>query len=344
MTEDRGGPDTRARPTLQTVASVAKVSKATASRVINGEPKVSAHARKAVEAAIAQLGYVPNRAARSLVTHRADSLALVAPAQGLRTALYDPYFSAVAVAAGDDLAAKDAHLILFPVRDSADHDRLLRYARGGHLDGVILLSVHGADPLPGILQSAGVPTVMGGRLLHPVSGVSCVDVDNVAGARIAVEHLVERGRRRIGTIAGAQDMCSGIDRLAGYRSAIEAAGLGPGIVSYGDFGEDSAIDAAEEILRNAPDLDALYVASDVMASATLRVLRRTGRRVPEDVAVVGNDDLGIAKHTVPSLTTIRQPIEQVAATLVAHIVAKVAGEPVPDSTVYPPDLVIRESS
>lgn len=230
------------------------------------------------------------------------------------------------------------------MRDATDQARLIRYARGGHLDGVILLSLHGADPLPSLLQSAGIPVVLGGRPLRPVPDLTTIDVDNDMGARLAVEHLISCGRRRIAHLAGAQDMCAGIDRLAGYRRAVESAGLAPTFVAHADFGEPTATRATEELLRHAPQLDALYAASDIMAAAAMAVLRAAGRRVPDDVAVIGNDDLDIAKHTVPPLTTVRQPVDQVAAALVAALAARITGRDGPETAVFAPELVIRGSS
>jgi DNA-binding LacI/PurR family transcriptional regulator len=331
------------RPTLKMVATMARVSKATASRVINGEPNVSATARQAVEEAIARLGYVPNHAARNLTTRRANSVALVVPGSDPGT-LADPYCMTLAFIAGQTLSEADIQQVLVTVHRPEDYARLLRYAKGGHVDGVVLISLHGADPLPELLHYAGIPVVVGGRPPRPGPGLTYVDVDNVAGARLAVAHLAGRGRRLIATIAGSQDMCSGVDRLTGYREAVEAAGQPRPLVGYGEFNRDIAEKAMLELLERAPDLDAVYAASDIMAARAVRVLQRAGRRVPEDVAVVGNDDLGIAQHTDPPLSTVRQPVPEMARTLVERLVSKVDGAEVPEVTVLPTELVIRMSS
>jgi DNA-binding LacI/PurR family transcriptional regulator len=331
------------RPTLQNVASMARVSKATASRVINGEPNVSPAARQAVEEAIARLGYVPNQAARSLTTRRANSIALVVPGSDPGT-LADPYCMTLAFVAGQTLSEADIQQVLVTVQRPDDYTRLLRYAKGGHVDGVILVSLHGADPLPELMHFAGIPVVVGGRPPRPRPGLTYVDVDNVAAARSAVEHLAARGRRRIATLAGSQDMCSGIDRLTGYREAIAAAGQARALVGYGEFNRDTAEKALLGLLDDAPDLDAVYAASDVMAARAVRLLQRRGRRVPDDVAVVGNDDLGIAQHTDPPLSTVRQPVAGMARCLVERILSKVDGVEVPDVTVLPTEFVTRMSS
>lgn len=333
------------RPTLKAVAAVANVSKTTVSRVINGDAKVSPRARKAVEDAISQLGFVPNYAARSLATRRSGSFALVAPTWRLR-ALNDLFFVSVAVVAVEEFAAADAQLVLVPLQAKADQLRLVRYARGGHVDGIIVLSERASDPLPETLHSAGVPVVLGGRPLAPVPGLPYVDVDNVAGARSAVEHLVGLGRKVIATIAGPQDMCAGIDRLVGYRQAMEAAGLPSSrYIAYAeDFEEACAERAMIELLDRVPELDAVYAACDTMAAAALRVLARTGRRVPDDVAVVGNDDLGVAAHTEPPLTTVRQPVDEMAKALVRTALARASGDDVPDRQVLSTTLVVRRSA
>lgn len=333
------------RPTLKAVAAVANVSKTTVSRVINGDAKVSARARKAVEGAISQLGFVPNYAARSLATRRSGSYALVAPTWRLR-ALNDLFFVSIAAVAVEEFAAADAQLVLVPLQAKGDQLRLVRYARGGHVDGIIVLSERASDPLPETLHSGGVPVVLGGRPLSPVPGLPYVDVDNEAGARSAVDHLLGAGRRAIATIAGPQDMCAGIDRLIGYRQAMQAAGLPSSrfIAHADDFDEVSAERAMTELLDRVPELDAVYAACDTMAAAALRVLQRAGRRVPDDVAVVGNDDLGVAARTDPPLTTVCQPVEEMAKSLVHTVLARARGEAVPDRTVLPTTLVVRASA
>lgn len=331
----------RSRPTLETVAALAKVSKSTASRVINGSPNVSPDARLAVEAAIQQLGFVPNRMAQGLANRRARSFALVAPTPH---GLNDPFLATVAFTASRVLAESDTQLVLVPMYDETDRDRLLRYARGGHVDGVILISLHGADPFPALLRDTGIPVVLGGRPLRPTPGIPYVDVDNVGGAADATRHLIEQRRERIATIAGLQDMCSGIDRLTGFRKAMTEAGRSSQLVVYGDFSEERAEEAMLELLDRQPDLDAVYAASDPMAAAALRVIRRTGRRVPDDIAIIGHGDDPVARHTEPPLTTIRQPVNQMATHLTSALLAILAEETDSSPRILPAELVIRGSS
>ncbi|MEV4115420.1 LacI family DNA-binding transcriptional regulator [Nonomuraea sp. NPDC049695] len=329
------------RPTLEAVAARAGVGRGTVSRVINGSPNVSAKAREAVELAIRELGYVPNRAARALVTRRTDTVALVVSESQLRV-FDEPYFAGTIRGIGSALAETGLQLILAMARTPEEHERLETYLTGQHVDGVLLLSLHGADPLPGRLEDMGVPTVLGGLPvgLHPYS---YVDMDNRAGARQAVKHLLGLGRRRIAAIAGAQDMGVGVDRLAGYRDALLLTGL-PELVAYGDFSEESGATAMTELLAEHPDLDAVFAASDPMALGAMRVLKAAGRSIPEDVAVIGFDDSKAALHADPPLTTVHQPTEQMGRQMAQLLVARINGEQLRQPVVILDTHLVRRQS
>ena len=249
------------------------------------------------ERAISELGYVPNQAARSLVTQRTDSFALILPEWTTRVFSDDQLFPGVIRGVGQEMEAADKQLVLMLAGSAASHDRIERYALARHVDGVLIASMHGADPLPGTLARMGVPVVCGGRPLGRAR-VPYVDVDNVNGARQAVRHLLDTGRSRIATIAGPQDMVAGIDRLTGYREELRDSDR-RSIVAVGDFTRDSGAVAMKQLLQDDPQLDAVFVASDLMANGAIRVLREQGRRVPDDVAVVGFDDIELARYTEP---------------------------------------------
>ena len=276
-----------ASPTLDEVAVLAGVSRATVSRVINDSPRVSPEARQAVQTAVAELRYVPNRMARSLVTRRTDTIALVLNEPNTQV-FSDPFFASIVRGVSATLADTDLNLVLLTARDEREQEKVGRYARQGHVDGVILMSVHSQDPLPDILDAAGVPLVLCGRPFDDRE-VAYVDADNRGGAVVATEHLLGIGRRRVATVTGPLDMIAGVDRYAGYRSALTAAGHEPRpeLMAEGDFTEGGGQRAMAELLARVPDLDAVFVASDPMAVGALRALRAAGRRVPEDVAVVG---------------------------------------------------------
>lgn len=331
----------RARPTLEKVALLAGVSRATVSRVVNGAANVSEPVRTAVLRAVDELGYVPNPAARSLVTQRSDLVALII-SERESTVFTDPFFGAVMRGVALELERVDKQLLLLMTAAGADHSRIERYIAGGHADGVMLMSTHGGDALPATLVRTGVPVVQLGR---PMSAPPppYVEIDNAGGARSAVRHLLDLGRQRIATIAGPQDMGAGIDRLAAYRTQMQGSDR-RSLVAVGDFTLHSGEQAMRQLLADDPHLDAVFAASDLMAEGALRTLRRAGRRVPDDVAVVGFDDNDRAGYTDPPLTTVRQPCLETGRHLVRLLLSVTAGEPTPPPVLMPTELVVRESA
>jgi DNA-binding LacI/PurR family transcriptional regulator len=331
--------------TLENVALQAGVSRATVSRVVNGSPRVSPHVRRDVEAAIERLGYVPNRAARSLVTRRSGSFGLVITEPTSRL-FSDPFFPRVLRGISAELTARDLQLILLMPNSSADVRRTGDYLSAGHVDGVVLVSLHAEDPLPTRLSSGGVPLVLVGR---PQPGIeaSYVDADNRQGARTAVEHLIAGGRRAVATISGPLDMPVGIDRLAGYRDAVGAAfrSTDPTLEATGDFTQESGIKAMARLLTKRSDLDAVFVASDLMAAGAMSALTAAGRRVPDDVAIVGFDDSPVATSTHPQLSSVRQPVEEMGREVARLLVEAVEGtDRVQRRVILATELVKRASS
>ena len=328
----------RDRPTIDTVAARAGVGRGTVSRVVNGSSQVSDAARKAVLAAIDELGYVPSRAARSLVTRRTDSIALVIPEPGERL-FAEPYFAGIVRGISAALADTQLQMWLSMVQSAAERDRVGKFLTREHVDGVLMLSQHADDPLPGRVVDAGLPIVLCGR---PLSGIDVpyVDADNAAGARSAVEYLLEHGRTTIATIAGPQDMAPGVARLQGYRQVV-----GDGLVEYGDFSEASGAEAMARLLERVPDLDAVFAASDPMAFGALQVLKEHGRRVPNDVAVIGFDGSPAGKHSDPPLSSVHQPAEAMGREMTRLLLAQLSGEPLPEApTIIETDLELRGSA
>ncbi|MFF2996560.1 LacI family DNA-binding transcriptional regulator [Streptomyces sp. NPDC057950] len=335
----------RRRPTIKSVAARAGVGRTTVSRVINGSELVSEKARAAVLAAIAELNYVPNSVARGLVTSRTNSVALVIPESESRLGS-EPYFSAVIRGVSTALAETRTQLHLILVRDQSERDQLTESVAEQRVDGVLLVSVHEHDPLPGLLEDMGLPTVLAGRRSADES-LSHVHSDNAGGAAAAVEHLLARGRRTIGTISGPLDMDVARSRLQGWRETLEKAGheVPDRLVASADFTEEGGETAMRSLLRQVPSLDAVFVASDVMAAGALAELRRQGRRVPDDVAVIGFDDSIIARHSTPPLTSVRQPVEEIGTTIARILLAEIDDPEEPRRhIVLPTELVVRESS
>ena len=334
----------RDRPTLEAVARRAGVSRATVSRVVNGSTTVAGPIQEAVRRAVQELGYVPNLAARSLVTQRTDSIALILPEAATRVFSDDQVFPGIIRGVSQELEAADMQLVLMLAGSTAGHDRVERYATGRHVDGVLFASLHGADPLPGTLARMGMPVVCSGRPLgRSTVPVPYVDVDHVGGVAKAVRHLLDSGRRRIATIAGPQDMVAGIERLAGYRAELRDSRR-RSIVAVGDFTRESGRIAMRQLLDDDPGLDAVFVASDLMAHGALVTLREAGRRVPDDVAVIGFDDIEMARYTDPPLTTVRQPIVQIGREMTRQLLRMTAGETIEPVVVLPTELIRRESA
>ncbi|MEV6488706.1 LacI family DNA-binding transcriptional regulator [Actinoplanes sp. NPDC051633] len=305
------------RPTLDAVARLAGVGRGTASRVLNGSAQVSPQAKAAVEAAIIELGYVPNRAARSLVTQRTDSVALVV-SESQERVFGEPFFAGVLRGINAALIETPLQLWLAMAATPEQRRRVEAHLTGQHVDGVLLLSLHDDDPLPGILRARGMPFVLGGRPARPAPEDAFVDVDNVAGARQAVEHLVGLGARRVATVAGPQDMQVGRDRLAGYRAAWDEGR--PELIAYGDFTEAGGHAAMRALLEREPRVDAVFAASDLMAAGALRALRAAGRRIPADVALAGFEDADVARQTDPPLTTVHQNVDEMGRRMAALLI------------------------
>lgn len=332
------------RPTLEEVAVRAGVGRGTVSRVINGSPRVSDRAKAAVEAAVAELGYVPNRAARALAGNRTDAIALVIPEPETRL-FAEPYFSDIIRGIGAELADTDMQLLLTLIRTPKERSRFGQYLAAHRVDGVLLVSVHEDDPLPDLLEQLDMPAVLNGRR-SDLESVSYVDADNVGGARAAVSHLFDRGRRAVATITGPPDMYVARCRLDGYRQALDGASLAfdPALVARGDFTEEGGRRAMRELLAARPDIDAVFAASDLMAAGARQVLREAGRRVPSDVALVGFEDSVIARHMDPPLTSVRQPTEEMGRTMARVLLEEIAErDSVRRHVVLATELVQRDS-
>lgn len=343
------------RPNLEDVATRAGVSRATVSRVVNGLATVAPELRDKVQHAVDELGYVPNQAARSLMTQRTDSIALVASEPDVRV-FGDPFFSGIVRGVSLEANSAELQIVLLMAQSYEDLERVKRYLRAAPVDGVLLISEHQSeDPLPAMLVSAGIPLVIGGRPMQEGIDPLFVDNDNVAGARVAAERLRSIGRSRVGTLAGPRDMSAGIDRLRGFEEGMGEA-FRAELVEHADFTREGGAAAMQRLLNRAPDLDGVFAASDLTALGALGSLRRAGRRVPDDVAVVGFDDNEYALTADPPLTTVRQdPLIQGRTMLRLYLARHrpdLAVTPVPgvpdvsdvDHVILPVHLVERESA
>lgn len=324
---------------------MAGVSRSTVSRVVNDHPSVRAEVRERVWEVIHKTGYQPHAAARSLVTRRTRILGVIIP-EAVTTLFTDPFFPHLLCGITQTCNSHQYHLLLSLFNHPAGQEEMYRrVVHSGHLDGLLVASTRVDDPLISQLLEDLVPFVMVGR--HPDERVRYVDVDNVAAARMAVEHLVRLGRHRIGIITGPLSMTHVQDRLQGYRQALEAHRLPveQALIVEGDFSELSGMVAARQLLSRS--VTAIFATSDMMAVGALKAVREQSLRVPQDVAVVGFDDVPIAAAVEPALTTVRQPIEDMgsmAADLLLNLLETPEdAQPPAHRIILPAQLVIRDS-
>jgi LacI family transcriptional regulator len=295
--------------TLEDIAKQAGVSRSTVSRVVNNHPNVSDKVRKRVLEVIESTGYHPNIAARTLASQRSWMIGLVVP-RSVSSFFTDPYFPHLTRGIAKGCNQHDYTLGLFLVGTNEDEEKIVpRVSRSGLLDGILVQAGHHGDQVIDRLVQSTIPLVMVGRPFQP-EGISYIDVDNVEGAYNAVNHLVRLGYERIGTITGPHKSTVGVDRLEGYRKALTDRGrvVDDALVAEGDFTEDGGYYAMQRLLPARPD--AIFAASDIMAVGAIQATQEEGLRVPDDIAFIGFDDVPLANHRDPKLTTIRQPVYQ----------------------------------
>jgi len=327
--------------TIEEVAAAAGVSRSTVSRVVNGSSAVSPAAVKAVTDAIAALGYVPNRAARSLALRRTRAIALVVP-EDIGRFFGEPYFAAIVSGIHTAVKGSEYVLSMFIASEDAD-DKATSYFLSGNADGAIVISHHARDSYLDRISST-LPLVFGGRPGPGHDHGHYVDVDNIAGGRVATEHLIARGRRRIATITGSAVQPVTVDRLNGYRDALTAVGLAPDAVEDGDFSFDGAAAAMRRILARDQLPDAVFAQSDLMARGALSVMHAEGLRAPDDIAIVGFDDAPLAVAQEPTLTSVRQPSSEQGVRMAEILIELLSGADAPRETILPIELIVRDSS
>ncbi len=329
--------------TLEVIGQMAGVSRATVSRVINKPDSVRPELRERVERVIAETGFRPNAVARSLASSRTNILGLIIPSVS-QTLFTDPYFSHLIQGISQACNINDYTLSLFVFHSHDEEERVFQRALGtGLIDGLIITTDRVNEPFINKLLERELPFIYIGHPPLP-SQVSYIDVDNVAATFVAVKHLIRLGYQRIAHIAAPANKTVGIDRKQGYINALLEAGrrVDEKLIAYGNFTEDSGYTAMRQLLEHQPD--AISTASDVMAIGAMHAINDAGLSVPDDVAVVGFDDLTLASTAEPPLTTIRQPINRFGLLAVETLIDILDAGPEPlRHIILPTELVVRDS-
>jgi LacI family transcriptional regulator, galactose operon repressor len=327
---------------LEDIARLAGVSRSTVSRVINHHPNVSQRTRDRIMKVIEEQGFRPNLAARALVTQQTRCLSLVIP-QAVAETFTDPYFPTLVQGVAQKANQCDYSVVLWIGNSAEEEERLCeRILNHSLFDGLILASVVNDDPLIPRLAKAGFPFVLIGP--PQLDNLNYIDVDNVRSAQVAVSHLIRLGWKRIGTITGPLTMGAAQDRLAGYRRALERAGraVDNTLIVEGDFLENSGYLAMTMLLQR--HVDAVFVASDMMALGAMRAIREAGLRVPGDIALVGFDDVPAAAASTPPLTTVRQPIRELGVQATQILIDLLNGVvEQPHQVILPAQLIVRDT-
>ncbi|MBX5474348.1 MAG: LacI family DNA-binding transcriptional regulator [Thermoleophilia bacterium] len=331
----------RTRPTIYDVAREAGVSTATVSRMLNDTGQIAPATREAIEQAIERLGYLPNTIARSLVTKSTQTIAFLLPD------ITNPFYASL-VSGIQQVALESGHTMLLCTTEG-DPERELEYLnllRAKQVDGALMDGL--VVPPERIAQfvADGFPIVCLDRDVRSRS-VPLVQVDNKLGARLAMEHLLGLGHRRIAHIEGAPELRISAQRLGGYREALAAAGIreDPRLVATGRFSEDGGYEATRELLGRDVSFTAVFAANDLSAIGAINALTQSGLRVPEDVSVIGFDDLRLSAHTIPPLTTIHQPAVEIARRATEILIDLINGRRVRKLRyLLEPTLVVRSST
>lgn len=333
----------RTAPTIREVARVAGVSYGTVSRYLNGHKWVGEDTAVAIRAAIAATGYRPNRAARSLATGRSSTVVFLLPESQNRL-FADPVNSVLLQQLSEAALDRGLALVLMTAGTEKERSAVVDFINGGSIEGVLLVSPRGGDPIIDSLVRSGVRVVSCGRPLGWEDSISSVSADDFEGSRLATAELIARGRRHLTMIAGPGDSGGAIDRLDGFKRALADASLpfDPSMVVEGDWSHSGGREAMTALLDTTPLLDGVVAANDMMASGALVTLRAAGRIVPDDVAVVGFDDTGQAATLDPPLTTIRQPFSTISREMLRLLLDQEADGAT--TLTVPGTLVVRGST
>lgn len=329
-------------PTIKDVAKAAGVSITTVSRVLNQYTDVNAKTRTKVLKVVEKLGYKPNAVARSLVMNRTRTIGLLV-AELSRTRNAHHFMYDVICGVNDRAQELDYDLVLFST-SRTEQKRLtyMDYVNKRRVDGVLMIGMRLDNPYTREVIDASVPSVL---IDLPLTGETCsyVMTDNVAGARMAVEHLLSLGHSKIGFVNGHPQAAVSIDRLRGYQDALQAAGIeyDSSRVYYGDFKSEDGVAGTDHLLQAHPELTAIFYASDLMAIGAIKMLQGQGKSIPDDLSIVGFDDIDLSTLIEPQLTTIRQNRYEMGRVAADTVIRMLGGEDKGRGIVLSPELVVR---
>lgn len=327
--------------TLEDIARKSGVSRSTVSRVINGDAKVKTETFDRVMSIIQEVNFQPNLAARGLASRRTNIIGLVTPA-GVSTLFTDPYFPQLIHGVSSACNTHQYTVMLWLAEPEFERRTISQVLHNGLLDGVIVSSMVMDDPIVQSLYESKMPFILVGR--HPTLDVNFIDVDNVQGGVDATSYLLRANHKRVATITGPLNMIAGHDRYEGYKKAHQMRNTEalPELMAEGDFTETGGYVAMKKLLPYHPD--AVFAASDMMAIGAMRAIREAGLNVPEDISVVGYDDLPTASQLTPPLTSIRQPTARMGSLAVDTLIDILQDpQPQPRHLLLGTELIVRSS-
>lgn len=342
-----------ARPTLAQLARAAGVNKSTASRALRGDRAIGTVTRERIKQLADKLHYEPNASARRLFRAQTDVLAFTSPSLTRGNDGADPFLVELLSAITHEAANHQQDVLLCSTEPGPEElDTYRRVVGGRHADGIILMDLRPDDPRLEYLCDKGYPHVLFGRSTLDMEEARhypypWVEVDNRAGARAGTRHVIELGHTRIAFLGADEAYICELDRLAGYRDALDAAGIpfDASLCTEGGITQEDGYRLTRQLLESARPPTAIFAASDVMAAGAMRAARDAGHTVGRQFPVIGFDDLGLATFVSPSLTTLRQPIAYVGRKLVQLLIGILRGTPEPEPhLLLQPELIVRDST
>ena len=329
--------------TTRDIAREAGVSQSTVSRALNGDPRVKPATRAVIEEVAQRLSYLPNTAARSLIRRRADTIGILIPD------ITNPFYPQLVDVLHDEFTLSGYRTVLLSERtDAGRADELFPQLQGRSVDGIAVASATLDASFVDDFQRQGIPVVLLNRSVDDAVEVDRVVSDNVGGGQLAAVTLAELGHRRIGLIAGPDNTSTARDRALGFEQGLARFGLAvdPDLHRTGEYSHQSGYQWCLDLMSHPEPPTAIFAANDVIAFGVLDAAKRLGLRVPEDLSVIGYDDIEMSGWEVFSLTTIRQPLAQMAKAAARLLVERIEGrtEREPANRVFPANLVRRETT